>query len=429
MLLPGKIESGLMYVCMLLTWMVIYSFGFYFVFRGSPPTTFVAMKDIIVLLFIGLGVGLQILKGPLIRKTSTLAELRWFVILFAISLLYAAIDIQRAGNLVETVHGVRDFLMPLLILLVGFTVGNRRDLNLRLFVNFVSCLALPILILGIYEHFCFAYEDVTRLGLVDQTRPFFLFLRTDVTGTTLPGIRAFGVFDSPLSMALFCILSTFNAFVGWKWNRGTLRYLNALAFLLSVVALEMTYTRAGLVALALAALMSARFKLRTYLFVCLPMAILMLAAIVRQTRGESSFDPSTVGHLLAYSDAYSYLYQKPLGYGASFAGTRVGQVPLDGDYLNIVLNFGPLGLVAFVYVYIHFYVRLRRIAAGPELFPARFAARGAIASYLIVMLVLMIYPTSPSWMFNLWLGVLLGALSTTKSTSVAAVYARASFAE
>ena len=56
--------------------------------------------------------------------------------------------------------------------------------------------------------------------------------------------------------------------------------------------------------------------------------LLTFALIADETVAGGSFDPSTVGHFLAYVDTIGYIHNRPLGYGISFAGTRPFSFPL-----------------------------------------------------------------------------------------------------
>ena len=388
------------------------SYGYYFWFLGTPPAAFVEMKDLIIFLFVGAALSIQFVKGIATRRLPIISELSWLVCLFVIACIYCLVDFRRAGNLEESIHGLRDFLMPMILLLIGFSVGARHNFRIQNFVNFLALIAVPVFLLSLFEFFFFQEKDLEHFGLIDQLRDLFIFIRADSNGAPLPGIRTFGVFDSPIGMALFCVTLIYNSFVGWGSSRPIVRVFHLGVGVLAGLSLLSTYTRTAVLGLILSVLLTFKFRARIYLLVAIPLIIAAGWVVLNGLFLDGDLEPSTAGHLFAYVKTYSFLLTNPWGYGSSFAGTRPGQVPLDGDYLNVILNFGPVGLGAFIYVYLRFFKKSKPSGSGSLIqVRLRHAARGGILSFLVLMVVLMVYSSAASWIFHLWLGLLLGVIS------------------
>ena len=171
--------------------------------------------------FILAGLGVWMVEGKMGFPLRLEAHVIRVTVLSLVALTYVFIDLARAGNLAETVHSFRDFMMPLIIVCIGISVGSRPGFRRGTFLDCMAALLLPVMVLGIYQSLRYGQADLTQLGLIDgRNREYFLFLRTDANGTPLPGIRCFGVFDSPLGMSFACLLAIWNSWIARKVSRG-----------------------------------------------------------------------------------------------------------------------------------------------------------------------------------------------------------------
>jgi hypothetical protein len=388
--------------------MAAYSTGYYFLFHGHPPAAFVSNKDGIVAGFLFLSLALYFVGGfhsqPLIRKIIV----NWLLPFFVVACAYCWLDFARAGSLVESLHSLRDLLMPISIAVMGIAIGSRKQFAIGTFVIFFAILSIPILLSGFYQHFFFTYADAIRFGLIDDTRHFFGFVRTSAEGEPIAGIRSFGIFDAPIGMALFCSAALFNSVLGTRISKAPQRWLHQVVVVLAATVLMLTFVRATFVGALLGWLLALRVRGRYKLLLTVVLGSASLLMLARLTLAGTGFDPSTMGHLIAFADTFTYLAQKPWGYGISFAGTRATQVPIDGDYLNIILNVGPLGLLLFVRIYWMLVKSSQSSTISPLMATCASARNSGVLCLLVTMLVLMVYPTSASWIFHLWLGVISG---------------------
>ncbi|MDP9049789.1 MAG: hypothetical protein M3O31_03565 [Acidobacteriota bacterium] len=411
MLLLYKRQTGLFFLCMLVLWMLVDSGSTYFVFHGNPPLAMVAMKDILPALFVLGGGALKLSSSSALRWKLWHSSLRWFYALVLIAIVYFIVDIARAGDVAESVHGLRDFLAPFVVLLIGTTVGARPGFGARFFVDFIAAVFAIVMLFALYQYFAFSTDDLIKYAVIDPSNLGRLtagFVQNDSSGLSLGTVRALGVFDSPLVLGIVSVMVICNSWVGFGWSKGPRRLLHCGVIALAILALGASYTRAAQIGLIVAILVLARsFARRGWLIGISLVAAILPFGLLRTFNG-SNLDPSTVGHLLAYARALELLRVRPLGYGISFAGTRPTQTGFDGDYLNLLLNVGPFGLILFLAAFTHFYRQAKRLSSSRHLQTLSMAVRGMLISYCIAMIALMIQTNGGCRIIDLWIGVMLG---------------------
>ena len=162
-----KRHNGLIFACAYVAWMLTDNFSTFFVFHGQPPIAVVAMKDILIGLFVLGGVALKLSSASALQIRIWTSRDRWFIGLTLIALIYFVVDIARAGNLGESVHGLRDFLAPFIVLLIGTIVGSRPGFSARFFVNFVAATLAVVMVFAIYQYFAFSVDDLVKYGIID----------------------------------------------------------------------------------------------------------------------------------------------------------------------------------------------------------------------------------------------------------------------
>jgi hypothetical protein len=409
-------RRGLLFAVAFILWMIVYSGCYYFLFRGHPPAVFVAIKDAILMGYIFLATSMFCIRGFRLSTAVRMFVENWLLPLVLIALVYFAIDIQRAGSLIESVHSLRDLFMPFVILGIGIALGSRSNFPVVIFLRWFALLSIPVLLLGIYEHFFFTYMDAAKFGLIDESRTFSNFVRANASGDQILGVRSFGVFDSSIGMGLFCSAAFFNSTCGRRLSKPPERWLHNMVLVISVTALVFTFERATLGGALFGWLFTLRIPQAKKLFVSLVLVSGFCALMAWFTIAGGSLDLSTLGHLAAFGTTFMYLADKPWGYGISFSGTRPSQVPLDGDYLNVLLNVGPLGLFMFLRIYWKLLKIVKLSSSSSKVQACGSAVQAGAICLLVTMTVLMVYPNSGSWIFHLWLGVLAGVSITPDST-------------
>jgi len=389
------------------------NFSTFFVFHGQPPIAVVAMKDILIGLFVlgGIAVKASSPSPPVLRVRIWTSRDRWFIELALIALIYFIVDIARAGNLGESVHGLRDFLAPFIVLLIGTIVGSRAGFEIRLFVNFVAATLAVVMVFAIYQYFAFSIDDLVKYGVVDPKfalNPVGGYVQSDSMGQNLTTVRSIGVFDSSLILGIVSVMVILNSWIGWSWSKSTGKLLHGGVIALAFLALGASYSRASQVGLIVATLVLARSAFRRGRLVAISLVLIILPFGLLRTFNGSGLDLSTLGHIFAYVRAADLIRVRPLGYGISFAGMRPTQTGFDGDYLNVLLNVGPVGLILFLAAFRHFYRQAKLLSSSPHLQPISLGIRGMLIAYCLTMITLLIQPNGACRIIDLWIGVLLG---------------------
>ena len=233
-------------------------------------------------------------------------------------------------------------------------------------------------------------------------------VQSDSSGQILNTVRSIGVFDSSLVLGIVAVMVIFNSWIGWSWSKTTGKLLHGAVIVLAFLALGASYSRASQVGLIVATLVLARSAFRRGWLVGISLVFVILPFGVLRTFNGSTFDPSTLGHMLAYIRAADLIRVQPLGYGISFAGARPNQTGFDGDYLTVLLNVGPIGLILFLAAFRHFYQQAKSLSLIPHLQTISLGIRGMLIAYCLTMITLLIQPNGACRLIDLWIGVLLG---------------------
>jgi hypothetical protein len=406
-----KRQTGLIFACVYFGWILVDNFSAYFVFHGQPPIIVVAMKDILIGLFVLGGVALKLSSPSALQIRIWTSRDRWFYGLSLIAIIYFIVDIFRAGNLAESTHGLRDFLAPFIVLLIGTIIGSRKGFNARFFVTFVAVVSAIVMIMAIYQYLTFSLDDLRRFGIVNQEHARgdpATFLQLDAGGN-VGGVRGLGVFDTPLVLGIFSVMVIFNSWVGFGWSKGIRKILHCGAIAVAFIALYISFSRSAQLGLVVATLILAKAYSRRGWLVAIVLVAILLPIVVSRTFVDGlRVEPSTLSHIFTYARAAELLRAQPFGYGISFAGTRPDQTGFDGDYLNVLMNAGPIGLILFLAAFRHFYRQAKHFSSTTDLQTTSLAIRGMLIAYTLTMVALMIHTDGGCRVIYLWIGVLLG---------------------
>lgn len=397
-------------------WLFFYSAVKYLVFRGVSPPAVGGIKDVTLTAMVLLGILGVVLNGLRVKRHYVWREMKWFVPILLVSFAYFFLDIFKGQSFYESLYSLRDYLFPFVLLLLGVMIGAGYNFNLKHFMRFFSLIFIMIFLYAIYQFFFFTIDTVLEHGLIEDDAKFFRFIKVGSQGEKLFGIRSFGVFSSPLEMAFASIFIFYNGVLGYKIDVKKYKAIHVICIILSFIVLYFTYTRTAIIALAASLYASSIFNKKIKIAMGIIGFPLLLYWIYRLTFISGGIDLSTTSHLMAFVKTYEYILQNPFGYGISFSGMRDGQIGVDGNFLYVLLNLGPLGLLAYLFAYIN-------IFSSASLFQksdTEQAMRSAIISFLICSLTMFIHPGAASWAFHLWIGILLGSLARQKRDCIKA---------
>ncbi len=314
--------------------------------------------------------------------------------LAALALLSAAY-VTVAANLNIGVYGFRNYFEPLAVFLLARLLPySRQDLQ-RLIVALVA-VAVVVAAFGIYQAEFIDFATMVKMGYVDEYGNLPYAFKTALQDYS-PRPRAISTVTGPNQLAIYLNIFILLGVYGWLFLRGRVaqpnsepevrivrrggrpapgRLMMAALLLLFAVCLLLTYSRGGLLALAVSVATMIAIAVydhgikrtwrelrqnRLLLIGLIAVAGLAGAGLVitgfarRVWRGLTGLDPAALGHLTSMEQALDFMAQHPLGVGIGMAGPRalrfLGEAQVlhtESTYLQLGMEIGVVGMALFL---------------------------------------------------------------------------------
>ncbi|MCB0250184.1 MAG: O-antigen ligase family protein [Anaerolineae bacterium] len=316
-----------------------------------------------------------------------------FDLWLAALVLLAAAYILVAATISIGVYGFRNYFEPLAVFfLVRLMPFSRREMT-RLLV-LLTAVAVVVALFGIYQARFIDFPTMVSMGYLDEFGNLPFAFKTALQDG-VPRPRAISTVTGPNQLAIY--LNIFILLTGYALVRlrsGAFRSLARQAVLVVLLAiyvlcLLLTYSRGGLLALAVSLLGTGLIVIyergvkRTWhelihnRWLWLAMAAAAVAAVGglvvtgfarRIWRGLTGQDPAALGHLTSLNDALGFLTYNPLGIGMGMAGPRALRFTLDAQiqhtestYLQFGMELGLIGMALLLVVLLSLVATLWRI--------------------------------------------------------------------
>lgn len=342
-------------------------------------------EGVIALLFV-----VMLLQHATGQRRMRLKLYRFDLWLAALALLSAAY-VTVAATLAIGVYGLRNYFEPLtLFLLARLLPYSRQDLR-RLIVPLVV-VAAAVAAFGIYQAEFIDFAAMKKMGYVDEYGNLPYAFKTALQDYN-PRPRAISTLTGPNQLAIylniFVLLGVYSWLLlrgrevrsnsmreaspaSWGWRLAPGRLTIAALVLLFAVCLLLTYSRGGLLALAVSAAtmiviavvdhgikrtwrelrQNPLLMLGLLALVGLAGAGLVITGFARRVwRGLTGLDPAALGHLTSMEHALDFVAQHPLGVGIGMAGPRalrfLGEAQVlhtESTYLQLGMEIGVVGM-------------------------------------------------------------------------------------
>lgn len=368
----------------------------------------------------------------------------WLLALVLLSGLYVMV----ASSMSIGVFGFRNYFEPLAVFLLARLLPySRRELKILLIA--LAIIAAAVAAFGIYQALAIDFTQMVRMGYVDEFGNLPYAFKTALADGQ-PRPRAISTVTGPNQLAvylnLFILLAGYallrlgssEATARTHW-RGLWRLALIGLIVLYSVCLLMTYSRGGLLALAVslaAALGLAVYErgikrtwrdLTSNRWVVIGMAaavILAAGGLVasgfarRVWRGLSGADPAALGHLSSMDYATSFIASNPLGTGMGMAGPRalrfLGDAAIqhtESTYLQFGMEVGILGMVLLLIVLLSLLATLGRMRSRQRQrgdAPAQMLTEVALVTWAGALAVFIVTPLFQNFLVASYLWLIAG---------------------
>lgn len=316
-----------------------------------------------------------------------------FDLWLAALVLLAAAYILVAATISIGVFGFRNYFEPLAIFFLARLMPfSRRELARLLVI--LAAVAGIVALYGIYQARFIDFPTMIGMGYVDEFGNLPFAFKTALQDG-MPRPRAISTVTGPNQLAIY--LNIFILLAGYallRLRRDALRSWRRRALLAGLLAiyilcLLLTYSRGGLLALAVSLLGTAAIAVyergvrRTWhelvhnRWLWLGMALAALAAVGglvatgfarRIWRGLTGQDPAALGHLISLDAAFGFVTNNPLGVGIGMAGPRAlrfwqdAQVQhTESTYFQFGMELGLIGMALLLMVLLSLVATLWRM--------------------------------------------------------------------
>jgi O-antigen ligase len=308
--------------------------------------------------------------------------------LWGVAALILATRVVYANfNHIRRIPLSKPWMIFLLIVLATIPFSIHTTLSIRELTRILTIVAFFVLgysVITENKHFTTQIKVIIFSILAPGTLAYYQFF-TD-SGLTLPleniYNRIYGTFAHPNLFAFYLIiplvLSLIIVLIKNKKEMATYGFGILMAGLLGLLVL--TYTRGAWIAFLLAVLTLGIIRYRKVLLIGVVVFTLLYATIPTvQERAARVIKPDPYGSIVwrlgLWEDGFNYTLQKPiLGHGAGTAkdviaknrGEAKGSPHPHNDYLKIALEYGFLGLAAYLYLLISALVLLYKTYKAEE---------------------------------------------------------------
>lgn len=360
---------------------------------GFRVTAISLWKEALIGLLFGVLI-LQHVRGKRLIRAKLYQFDLWLLALVALSGIYVIV----AATLGIGLFGFRNYFEPLAVFLLARLMPySRRELKALLIV--LAIVAAGVAAFGIYQALAIDFTKMISMGYVDEFGNLPYAFKTALADGQ-PRPRAISTVTGPNQLAMF--LNVFILLAGYALvrlgfgdkstgvrRRGFWRVALAGLIALYGICLLLTYSRGGLLALAVSLAAAAGIAIyergikRTWreltsnrwLVIGL-VAVLILTAgglaasgfARRVWRGLTGADPAALGHLSSMDSATGFIAANPLGIGMGMAGPRalrfVGDANIqhtESTYLQFGMEVGILGMVFLLIVLVSLLATLWRM--------------------------------------------------------------------
>ena len=326
-----------------------------------------AWKDMTILLL--LIFALTLIWFILRKLTLTLWDLLFFVMV-AYSIPIGILD----HGLIQTIWGIKIFFLPVFLYIFIFNLlkGDPENQVIERFIVYLLILAIPIILFGFVQyktHFLIFKE------LAPVTLGKISYIKLSWISTS---IRAIGTFRNQFEFGNFsAYVVIFSTGMMLKSRKFSNKFLYLFLIFLGFVGIFCSTSRTSMLAaiygmtgiLIVRYLRHSAFQMKSALFlitIALPLLIFFVALFGLGKEGGKLFfllsTQSTFARLLVWYDALVHFpfFKNPLtflfGFGVGAIGTAQGHVrpefynPVDNLFLYLLINFGFVGLIIFLYL-------------------------------------------------------------------------------
>lgn len=326
------------------------------------------------------GLFLFLLTRPILDYFTEEAVFKWasyelnLAALWGIALLLmAAYAVYKEFPRLRSIPLFRAWGIFLLITILTVPFSIHTALSIREIIRILTIVSLFILgysVISENKHFTTQIKIVIYSMLLPGAFAYYQFF-TD-SGLTLPleniYNRIYGTFAHPNLFAYYLIiplaLTLIIVLIKKKKELSTILFSGLLAAYTTLLLL--TYTRGAWIAFLLIIFVVGIFKYKKILVVAALIFVLLYTAIPTvQERANRIIEPDPYGSIVwrmgLWEDGWGYAMQNPwLGHGAGTAkdvilkerGEAKGSPHPHNDYLKILLEYGLLGSLAYLYLLI-----------------------------------------------------------------------------
>lgn len=341
------------------------------------------------------------------------------------------------------VFGFRNYFEPLAVFfLARLTPFTRRDMTRLLLL--LAGVAAVVALFGIYQARFIDFPTMVGMGYLDEFGNLPFAFKTALQDG-VPRPRAISTVTGPNQLAIY--LNIFILLTGYALVRlrsGAFRSLGRKAVLVVLLAvyvlcLLLTYSRGGLLALAVSLLGTGLIVVyergikRTWhelihnRWLWLAMAAAVVVAIGgllatgfarRIWRGLTGQDPAALGHLASLNDALGFVTYNPLGVGMGMAGPRALRFLQDAQilhtestYFQFGMELGLFGMALLLIVLLSLVatlwrMRQRQLAAGDA--GGKLLVEVALVTWLGALAVFAVTPLMQNFLVAAYLWLIAG---------------------
>ena len=366
-----------------------------------------------------------------------------FDLWLAALVLLAAAYILVSATVSIGVFGFRNYFEPLAIFLLARLMPfSRREMTRLLLI--LAGVAGLVALYGIYQARFIDFPTMVGMGYVDEFGNLPFAFKTALQDG-VPRPRAISTVTGPNQLAIylniFILLTGYalvrlrsEAFRSW-WRRALLVGLLAIY----ILCLLLTYSRGGLLALAVSLLGTGfiivyeRGIRRTWhelvhnRWLWVGMAFAAFAAVGglivtgfarRIWRGLTGQDPAALGHLTSLDAAFGFVTRNPLGVGMGMAGPRALRFWQDAQiqhtestYFQFGMELGLIGMALLLVVLLSLVatlwrMRQRQKASGDR--GGTVLAEVALVTWLGALAVFAVTPLMQNFLVAAYLGLIAG---------------------
>ena len=383
-----------------------------------------------------------------IGKRRIQAKLYQFDLWLLALVLFSGIYVAVAATPSIGLFGFRNYFEPLAVFfLARLLLHSRKELKWLLIV--LSVIAAGVAAFGIYQALAIDFPTMIRMGYVDDFGNLpFAFKTALADGQPRP--RAISTVTGPNQLAM--VLNLFILLAGYAvlWldrspgsskteRRGLWRIALVGLIALYSVCLLLTYSRGGLLALAVSLIVAVAIavyergikhtwrELTSNRLLMIGLAsVLILAAgglvasgfALRIWRGLSGADPAALGHVSSMDYASSFIASNPLGIGMGMGGPRalrfLGNANIqhtESTYLQFGMEAGLLGMVLLLIMLLSLLAtlwRMRRRQQQRGDLPAQLLTEVALVTWAGALAVFIVTPLIQNFLVASYLWLIAG---------------------